>query len=115
MRSLKLVNRIVGRKCENLCYVNASLNLLNCCKDFSYFIQHKVYLAPGKLLQNFPVSGELSKIFTGAESSATILRSLVAAKSDKPHLASWDQQDIIEFYWTLLDVLAGEFRRQGDL
>ena len=60
---------MVGGKCENLCYVNVSLNLLNCCKDFSHFIQHKVYLEPGKLLQNFPVSGELSKIFTGAESS----------------------------------------------
>ena len=104
---------MVGGKCENLCYVNASLNLLNSCKDFSHFIQHKVYLEPGKLLQNFPVSEELSKIFTGAESSATILRSLVAAKSNKPHLASWDQQDITEFHRTLLDVLAGEFRRNN--
>lgn len=113
MRVLKLFNRMVGGKCENLCYVNASLNLLNSCKDFSHFIQHKVYLEPGKLLQNFPVSEELSKIFTGAESSATILRSLVAAKSNKPHLASWDQQDITEFHRTLLDVLAGEFRRNN--
>ena len=111
MRTLKLLNRFVDGRCENLCYVNASLNLLNSCKDFSYFIQRKIYLEPDNLLQNFPVSEELSKIFTGAVSSAIILRTLVATKSNKPHLHSWDQQDITEFHRTLLDVLTEEFRR----
>ena len=110
MRSLKLLNRVLKGNCENLCYVNTTLNLLNSCKDFSYFIQQKVYLEPDNLLQNFPVSEELSKIFTGAVSSATILRSLVATKSNKPHFHTWDQQDITEFHRTLLDVLAEEFR-----
>lgn len=63
MEYLQLSNRTVNGKCENLCYINASLNLLK-STEFSRFFQQYSYLESNDLLQCFPVSAELSKIFT---------------------------------------------------
>ena len=113
MNYLKLSNKIVDQKSENLCYINSLLNLLNSSSEFSNFFSEKKYIQSNQTDTHFPISDEISKIFTGVVSSATVLRSLVAAKSKKPHLASWEQQDITEFYRALLDVLAGEFERNN--
>ena len=89
-----------------------STRYLKLC-EFSNFFSAKKYIQSNQTDTHFPISDEISKIFTGVVSSATVLRSLVAAKSKKPHLASWKQQDITEFYRALLDVLAGEFERNN--
>ena len=80
MKYLQLSNQIVNKKCENLCYINSSLNLLNLTSEFSQFFQ-QLDLDSSVLLQNFPVSAELSKIFTGAVASAAVLHSTIAEKS----------------------------------
>ena len=109
MKYLQLSNRIVNDKCENLCYINASLNLLNVSEEFSQFFQ-QLNINSNDLLQKFPVSAELSKIFTGAVKSAAVLRSTIAEKSKKPQFLTWNQQDITEFHRVLLDVLEKEFK-----
>ena len=72
MKYLQLSNRIVNEKCENLCYINASLNLLNVSREFSQFFQH-LNLESRELLQNYPVSAELSKLFTGVHTYCSVL------------------------------------------
>ena len=109
MKYLELSNQIVDKKCENLCYINSSLNLLNLTSEFSQFFQ-QLDLDSSVLLQNFPVSAELSKIFTGAVTSAAVLRSTIAEKSKQPQFLTWNQQDITEFHRVLLDVLETEFK-----
>ena len=109
MKYLQLSNQIVDKKCENLCYINASLNLLNLTSEFSQYFR-QLNLDSSVLLQNFPVSAELSKIFTGAVTSAAVLRSTIAEKSKLPQFLTWNQQDITEFHWVLLDVLEIEFK-----
>ena len=113
MEYLQLSNRTVNGKCENLCYINASLNLLNLSTEFSRFFQQYSYLESNDLLQCFPVSAELSKIFTGAVKSAAVLRSTIAEKSKQPQFSTWNQQDITEFHRVLLDVLEKEFKRNN--
>ena len=113
MKYLQLSNRIVNEKCENLCYINASLNLLNLSTEFSSFFQQYSYLESDDLLQSFPVSAELSKIFSGAVKSASVLRSAIAEASEQPRFLTWNQQDITDFHHVLLDVLEEEFKRNN--
>ena len=49
MKYLQLSNRIVNEKCENLCYINSSLNLLNLTSVFPIFLTVEFrfhYIAP---------------------------------------------------------------------
>ena len=96
-----------------MCYINASLNLLNLSAEFSSFFQQYSYLESDDLLQSFPVSAELSKIFSGAVKSASVLRSAIAEASEQPRFLTWNQQDITDFHHVLLDVLEEEFKRNN--
>ena len=96
-----------------MCYINASLNLLNLSTEFSSFFQQYSYLESDDLLQSFPVSAELSKIFSGAVKSASVLRSAIAEASEQPRFLTWNQQDITDFHHVLLDVLEEEFKRNN--
>ena len=114
MTSLRLSNRSINGKFENLCYVNSTLNLLHSNKDFASFFQDKKYLELDLDPVDFPISSELSKLFNphdGGVKSASELRRLIAVQSDQPQFATWDQQDVTEFLQTFLDVLVAEFRR----
>ena len=111
MKGLKLSNRFVDGKLENLCYLNASLNLFSSSTFFSNFFKERVYLLAGQSLQSYPVSSELSNIFNspkGDVTSAGKLREIIAEKSGK--FDNWDQQDITEFHSTFLEVLETEFK-----
>ena len=46
MTSLKLSNRLINGKFENLYYVNSILNLLYSNKDFASYFKDKKYLEP---------------------------------------------------------------------
>ena len=48
MTSLKLSNRLINGKFENLCYVNSILNLLYSNKDFASYFKDKKYLELGQ-------------------------------------------------------------------
>ena len=63
MTSLRLSNRLINGKFENLCYVNSTLNLLHSNKDFASFFQDKKYLELDLDPVDFPISSELSKLF----------------------------------------------------
>ena len=114
MTSLKLSNRLINGKFENLCYVNSILNLLYSNKDFASYFKDKKYLELGQDPVDFLISSEISKLFNPHDrgvKSAAELRQLIALQSDQPQFASWDQQDVTEFLQTFLDVLVAEFRR----
>ena len=116
MTSLKLSNRSVNGKFENLCYVNSILNLLYSNKDFASYFKDKKYLDLGQDPVNFLISSEISKLFNPHDrgvKSAAELRQLIALQSDQPQFASWDQQDVTEFLRTFLNVLAAEFTRNN--
>ena len=116
MTSLKLSNRLINRKFENLCYVNSILNLLYSNKDFASYFKDKKYLELGQDPVDFLISSEISKLFNPHDrgvKSAAELRQLIALQSDQPQFASWDQQDITEFLRTFLNVLAAEFTRNN--
>ena len=61
---LSLSNSVVDNKLENICYINASLNLLNSSRDFSNFFCEKKYLNSEKTFQDYPVSTEVTNIFS---------------------------------------------------
>ena len=114
MTSLKLSNKLINGKFENLCYVNSTLNLLHSNREFASFFRDKKYLQLDQDPVDFPISSELSKLFNphdGGVKSASELRRLIAVQSDQPQFATWDQQDVTEFLQTFLDVLVAEFRR----
>ena len=116
MTSLRLSNRLINGKFENLCYVNATLNLLHSNKDFASFFKDKKYLELDQDPVNYPISSEISKLFNphdGGVKSAAELRRLIAVQSDQPQFATWDQQDVTEFLRTFLDVLGAEFTRNN--
>ena len=116
MASLKLSNKLINGKYENLCYVNSTLNLLHSNKDFANFFQDKKYLELDQDPVDFPLSSEISNLFNphvGGVKSATELRRLIAVQSDQPQFSTWDQQDVTEFLRTFLDVLVAEFRRNN--
>lgn len=116
MTSLKLSNRLINGKFENLCYVNSILNLLYSNKDFASYFKDKKYLELGQDPVDFLISSEISKLFNPHDrgvKSAAELRQLIALQSDQPQFASWDQQDVTEFLRTFLNVLAAEFTRNN--
>ena len=67
MTSLKLSNRLINGKFENLCYVNSTLNLLHSNKDFASFFKDKKYLELDQDPLNFPISSEISKLFNSQD------------------------------------------------
>ena len=104
---LSLSNSLVNNKLENICYINASLNLLNSSRDFSNFFCEKKYLNSEKTFQDYPVSTEVTNIFNSNDAnvkSSAVLRQLC-------NFAEGIQQDITEFHSTLLNILCAEFER----
>ena len=106
---LKLSNHVVNGKLENLCYINSCINVLYRCVEFSSFFQQQEYLQSGEVLENYPVSAELTNLFISQTSvnSAANLRHIIAEMTGKFNYC--EQQDITEFYSILFQVLTAEF------
>ena len=98
MPVLKLVNNTGNREEKNLCFVNASIQLLYSIPEVREFFTKREYrISSGERL---PYSDEISRIFrTGGEftTSAAELRRLVGHHHRRIDLCNGSQQDMEEF------------------
>ena len=110
--TLKLWNDI-DRNSQNLCFVNAALQLLHNISEF------KTYFDGNKFDSKIaPVCAEISRIFQSAGltvESASKLRKLVGQKTGRHEISDGSQQDILEFHDLLLKVLQDELEKMVDL
>ena len=118
---LKLQNLLIlddqGRsKPQNLCFVNAEVQLLASVKTFKTFFIERRYLSSDDQLANnseFAICDTLHEIFASngqIEASCSSLRSLVAEKSGINDLSNKELHDCQEFHFALLDALEKEFQ-----
>ena len=107
---LRLSNKVINNKIENLCFVNSVLQLLGAVAEFRNFFSSVVSM--WRENQNTtPVSCELSRIFSSRRIiSAWHLRTLVSIYDNKPYLSNGEQQDAEEFLRSLFNVLEKEFK-----
>ena len=114
MSTLKLVNN-TGLKTErNLCYVNASLQLLFSLKEFRDFF--KSYQYKLNYQEKMPVCEELSRIFRTDgrfRTTAAELRRLVRNHYNRLDINDGMQQDLEEFHRMILEMLEKELSNAG--
>ena len=120
MAPLKLKNLVirdsVGRsKSQNLCFVNAEVQLLASIKTFKSFFVEQEYSSCEVQIANaqYAISDTLHDIFSSngdIEVSCSKLRSLVAQKSGNQDLSDGQQHDTQEFHFALVDSLEKEFQ-----
>ena len=120
MAPLKLKNLVirdsVGRsKSQNLCFVNAEVQLLASIETFKSFFVEQDYLSCEVQIANaqYAISDILHDIFSSngdIEVSCSKLRSLVAQKSGNQDLSDGKQHDTQEFHFALVDSLEKEFQ-----
>ena len=117
---LKLQNLLIlddqGRsKPQNLCFVNAAVQLLASVKTFKTFFIERRYTSSDEQMDNnseFTICDTLHEIFASngqIEASCSSLRSLVAEKSGIKDLSNKELHDCQEFHFALLDSLEKEF------
>ena len=109
MSVLKLINNTGHREEKNLCFVNASLQLLHSIPEVREFFTHRVYRISSK--EKLPISDEISRIFrTDGEfkTSAAELRRLVGQYHRRIDICNGSQQDMEEFTRLLLESLEKE-------
>ena len=114
MSVLKLINN-TGLKTErNLCYVNASLQLLHSIPDVRKFFKNKEYRL--NYLEHLPVSDEIARIFATEGKFCTTtaeLRRLIAHFHGRMDIWDGSQQDLEEFHRMLLEALENELSHVG--
>ena len=120
MAPLKLKNLVIsdssGRsKSQNLCFVNAEVQLLASIKSFKSFFVEQEYSSCEVQIANaqYAISDTLHDIFSSngdIEVSCSKLRSLVAQKSGNQDLSDGKQHDTQEFHFALVDSLEKEFQ-----
>ena len=106
MTVLKLVNNTGNKEERNLCFVNASIQLLHSIPEVNEFFTQRVYRISSK--EKLPISDEISRIFrTGGEfrTSAAELRRLVGHHHRRIDISDGSQQDMEEFTRLLLECL----------
>ena len=108
-------NKTRLRKDQNLCFVNATLQVLYSIEDV-----REIFTAadPTAFPPSWPLSKELSRIFHSAgteEISASELRRILGSTSGRQYLASGGQQDMEEFLSTLLLELEKEIQDDDGL
>ena len=109
MAVLKLINNSEEQNEKNLCFVNASLQLLHSIEDFRDFFKSKAYRTD--LSRKLPISDEVSRIFRMAEdfrTSAGEIRRLVGQYHRRVDICNGSQQDMEEFTRLLSDCLEKE-------
>ena len=102
---------------QNICFINAVLNLLFSVTAFRDFFQRKLYARKGKR-QKLSICEEVSAIFNcvGARNSAGALRALMGSLSSKfEYVKNGQQQGAPEFLEDLLDTLESELRSSGNI
>ena len=96
------------RKDQNLCFVNATLQVLYSIEDVRDIFTADV---PSAFPSSWPISQEICRLFQSAgthEISASVLRRIVGKISRKPYLSDGGQQDMEEFLRILLSELERE-------
>ena len=118
MTTLKLANSggAPGPE-QNICFINAVLNLLFSVTAFRDFFQRKLYRRPGQR-QKLSVCEEVSALFNcvGARTSAGALRAVMGSLTPKfEYIKNGHQQSAPEFLEDLLETLESELRISGNI
>ena len=115
MPVLKLVNNTGNREEKNLCFVNASIQLLHSIPEVKEFFTQRVYRISSR--EKLPISDEISRIFRteGAfRTSAAELRRLVGDHHRRVDIFNGSQQDMEEFTRLLLECLEKELENVSE-
>ena len=102
---------------QNICFINAVLNLLFSVTVFRDFFQRKLYARKGNR-QKLAICEEISAIFNcvGARTSAGSLRAVMGSLSPKyEYVKNGQQQGAPEFLEDLLETLETELRSAGNI
>ena len=115
---LKLVNNRTFNieETRNLCFVNATIQILHSIPDIRTYFKTVDYVASDP--NSFTVSKELTRIFqNGGKSSvsAAKLRKLIGQSSGRNDISDGSQQDFMDFHSLLLKVLWDELLMKGDV
>ena len=101
-------NKTRLRKDNNLCFVNATLQVLYNIEEVRELFQA---VHPSEFPDSWPISRELCRVFESSgthEISASELRRIVGVVSGRLYLANGGQQDMEEFFRILLSELEAE-------
>ena len=96
---------------KNICFVNVIVQLLYSIPKVKDYFKLKEFQHHHTKVSQLSVCNELSRIFnyTGnSNASAAVLRNIIARKSGKNYLRDGSQQDAMEFFVTLLEVIKSE-------
>ena len=102
---------------QNICFINAVLNLLFSVTAFRKFFQRKLYDSQGQR-QKLSLCEEISAIFNcvGTRTSAGSLRAVMGSLSPKfEYVKNGHQQGAPEFLEDLLETLESELRLSGSI
>ena len=102
---------------QNICFINAVLNLIFTVTAFREFFRKKLFTRKGQS-QKLMIFEEVSSIFNGvgARSSAGVLRALMGSLSPKfDYVKNGQQQGAPEFLEDLLETLDSELRSSGNI
>ena len=109
---------------QNICFINAVLNLLFSVTAFREFFKKKLYKGNGNKdllsarMQKTPICDEVSSIFNcaGAQSSAGALRYLMGSLSPNfEYIKNGEQQGAPEFMEDLLTSIEKELKNSGNI
>ena len=114
MPPLKLRNGVLtlpdGRsRSENFCYQNTLMNIWRNLPQVYSFFSEREYLEENQDESSFPISTEIHKILTEKVNSCEGLRSQLSNIEGFQYLREGNQEDVNEFYLTLLNVLGKEY------
>ena len=107
---------------QNICFINAVLNLLYSVTAFREFFKKKLYKGNGDSLsarrKKTPICDEVSSIFNsaGARSSAGALRYLMGSLSPNfEYIKNGEQQGAPEFMQDFLETIEKEIKDSGNI
>lgn len=113
---LQLVNNTGLKAEQNICFVNISVQLLNCIPSIQAYFKKKCYKLEMIGSKKTDICDEISDIFIPSGKrycSAAKLRNLVALNSGRLYLSDGSHQDAIEFLMTLLQLVKSETSYQS--
>ena len=100
---------------KNLCFVNATLQLIFCNKDLKDYFDHLNLKENDR--KNMPVCFEIARLIQnigkGVQSAANV-RSMVSVSSKRPDMCNGSQQDAMEFNYILMTVIKKEMDKGKD-
>ena len=114
----KLVPKFLNNRDEsskNLCYVNATLQLIFCNKDLKDYFEHLNLKKNDR--KNMPICFEIAELIPNIGKlvqCAANIRSMVSISSKRPDLCDGSQQDVMEFHNILMTVIRKEMEKGND-